>query len=123
MPVEREVPQIEFSPAAIRQVSLILQNDPTVKEQVLRLHISGKGCDGFDYALGFTEVRPKDLCVPVRGQGANFTVAMDVFSAQYLDCAHVDFVQEFGGGEEGREGFVITNPRQAEYKGKFWLRH
>ena len=112
---------IELSPAAIRQISLILQNDPIVCEQVLRLSISGKGCDGFDYALGFTEAREGDIKVAIHGQ-KNLEVVMDSFSAQYLNRAHVDFVQEFEESGEEREGFVITNLRQAEFKGKFWLR-
>ncbi len=115
------LPYIEFTPTAVQQISLILQNDPIAREKVLRLSISGKGCDGFDYALGFTEARDADLKVRIHGQ-KNLEVAMDAFSAQYLNRARIDFVQEFGESGEEREGFVITNLEQTNYKGKFWLR-
>ena len=62
------LPYIEFTPTAVQQISLILQNDPIAREKVLRLSISGKGCDGFDYALGFTEARDADLKVRIHGQ-------------------------------------------------------
>ncbi len=109
------LPQIEFTPVAKKQIELILKNDYTVKDKVLRLLISGKGCDGFDYSLGFTETKENDLHIPLNG--TSFSIVMDPFTAYYLSQAQVDFVQDL---EHHNEGFIITNLNQTEYSGKFW---
>ena len=54
--------QIKFSQNAIDQLSVITENDHTIGGLVFRLKIDGKGCNGFDYILGFSEPDTDDMC-------------------------------------------------------------
>ena len=56
-------PDIHLTERAISQIKLILENDYTLKGQSLRIHISGKECDGFTYSVGFQNPIENDLFV------------------------------------------------------------
>ncbi len=117
-----DLPEIILTNAAISQIELILAHDPTVQEKLLRLTISGKGCDGPKYSLGFDKKRENDLEVMTsneEGRPLNFFIIMDPFCSFYFKKGKIEFIQDF---EKEEEGFVITNDSQEEYKGKFWLK-
>jgi len=110
-------PTIQLTKAALEQLTLIFENDFTLEGKVLRLQISGKGCDGFEYSVGFTEKREKDFLIKMDQVSPSFLVALDSFAAFYLQEATVDFFQDF---ENDLEGFLIHNHNQKKYSGKFW---
>lgn len=115
-------PKVYFTQEAFNQLSLIIDNDFTLAGKYFRLLISGKGCDGFEYSAGFTDLHDDDLLVPVTLTDKQATITeqhivMDPFTAFYLQLTHVDFVQDF---EHNNEGFVITNKNQKSFNGKFW---
>lgn len=109
------MPRLMFSERALQEWQLIQDNDYTLENQLLRIEIDGKGCDGFTYAVGFTLPRVDDLRVPV--EESDKTVLIDPFSAFYLQVATVDFVQDF---TQDAEGFVVINHSQKHFSGKFW---
>lgn len=116
------MPKLVFSAMALSQYKLIVENDFTLKGKYLRVLISGKGCDGFTYSVGFTDWNHDDLKVPVRdhqGQLLNETieVLMDPFTAFYLQQVSIDYLQDFANNNEG---FTVTNLNQKEFAGKFW---
>ena len=43
----------------------IIENDFTLASKYLRLVISGKGCDGFNYGVGFTNLEENDFVIPL----------------------------------------------------------
>ena len=110
-------PDIHLTESAISQIKLILENDYTLKGQSLRIHISGKECDGFTYSVGFQNPIENDLFVPCPELGEEQSIIMDPFSAFYLQKVTLDFVQDF---EKDLEGFVVTNHKQDDFQGKFW---
>ena len=110
-------PDIHLTESAISQIKLILENDYTLKGQSLRIHISGKECDGFTYSVGFQNPIENDLYVPCPELGEEQSIIMDPFSAFYLQKVTLDFVQDF---EKDLEGFVVTNHKQDDFQGKFW---
>jgi iron-sulfur cluster insertion protein len=114
-----KVPKVTFTKAAAMQLSLIVDNDFTLAGKYFRLLISGKGCDGFEYSAGFTDLHNDDFSVKLLcdGDESQQEVIMDPFTAFYLQDTHVDFVQDFS---DNNEGFVITNNQQKEFSGKFW---
>jgi iron-sulfur cluster insertion protein len=111
-------PIVEFTPLASAQLELILSHDHTLENMWLRLVVSGKGCDGFDYSVGFTEYQEDDFQIAIQlNQDKQTFVLIDPFTAFYLQHSKIDYVQDFINDEEG---FVVKNIEQDEFKGKFW---
>lgn len=110
-------PVIMFTQRALSQLKLIIENDFTLAGKYFRIVVSGKGCEGFTYAAGFTDVNADDFQVRIANTEEEIYVVIDSFAAFYLQEASVDFVQDF---EQDAEGFVIVNLAQSEFKGKFW---
>lgn len=115
------LPEVNISPKAISQLKLIIENDFTLKGKYLRLLISGKGCDGFSYSVGFTDWNMDDMEIEVKTSNEetheNLKVIMDPFTAFYLQNCSVDYVEDFANNNEG---FVVTNDNQKNFSGKFW---
>lgn len=124
------MPKLFFSQVALNQLRLILDNDFTLKGKYLRVLISGKGCDGFTYSVGFTDWQEADLYVPVITSSFDskniegcyeideeLQVLMDPFTAFYLQRVSIDYVQDFANNNEG---FTVTNENQKDFSGKFW---
>jgi len=122
-------PQINLSEQAWTQLLLLMENDLTLKGKYFRLLISGKGCDGFSYSVGFTDWHHDDFSIQISipasviekvsfdNQIKEVEILMDPFTAFYLQICKVDYVLDF---ENNNEGFTVTNLNQSEYKGKFW---
>lgn len=122
-------PEITLSDQAWTQLILLMENDLTLKGKYFRLLISGKGCDGFSYSVGFTDWHHDDFRVQLNtplavqeqmkfeSQIKEVEILMDPFTAFYLQICKVDYIQDF---ENNNEGFTVTNLNQSEYTGKFW---
>ncbi|ATH08350.1 hypothetical protein BIY24_10440 [Halobacteriovorax marinus] len=110
-------PVVYFTQRALEQLKLILENDFTLAGKYFRILISGKGCDGFTYSAGFTDVKEDDFEVRIENSDEDFIILLDPFAAFYLQESSVDFIQDLVNDVEG---FVITNHLQKKYAGKFW---
>ena len=110
-------PVILFTDRALEQLKLIINNDFTLAGKYFRVVVSGKGCEGFTYAAGFTDLQQDDFQVRIANTNDEIYVVIDPFAAFYLQEASVDFIQDFN---QDAEGVVITNHSQGEFKGKFW---
>ncbi|HEX9998677.1 MAG TPA: iron-sulfur cluster insertion protein ErpA [Abditibacterium sp.] len=72
---------------------------------MLRVFVSGGGCSGYSYGMTLEEdAMEGDQQFSVNGVG----VIIDPRSAQYLEGANIDFVDNMMGG-----GFKIDNPNAA----------
>lgn len=116
-----ETPDIKLTAKAYEQLQLILANDFTLKGKYLRLLISGKGCDGFSYSVGFTDWNEDDMLVTAKCSNSNndkqLQIIIDPFTAFYLQKCSVDYVEDFANNNEG---FVVENENQKNFSGKFW---
>lgn len=110
-------PVIMFTERALSQLKLIIDNDFTLAGKYFRILVSGKGCEGFTYAAGFTDLFEEDFQVKIANSNEDINIVIDPFAAFYLQEASVDFIQDF---DQDAEGFVIVNHAQSEFKGKFW---
>lgn len=110
-------PSIKFSQEALLQLNLILENDYTLKGKYFRVLISGKGCDGFTYSVGFTDLRDDDFQIPTDLADSQILVLIDPFAAFYLQETTIDFIQR---PEDDIEGFIVINHLQEKYAGKFF---
>lgn len=107
--------KIKITTQAIEQIKLMLEHDYTLEDKVLRISIDGKGCDGFDYAIGFTDQNEKDFIHKVSG----ISLHLDPFVSEHLYDFSIDYQANY---EREEEGFVITNNESDKTKGKFWLK-
>ena len=92
---------IEIKESAIAKISDILaeENDPKAK---VRVFVQGGGCSGMQY--GFTiddEQNEDDFEIPA----GSLSVLIDSISAQYLENASIDYVEDLSGSQ-----FKINNP-------------
>ncbi|MCW2949417.1 MAG: iron-sulfur cluster assembly accessory protein [Thermoleophilia bacterium] len=91
---------ITLSDNAVAKLAALMADE--TEPQALRIAVTGGGCSGFQYALGFdTEQHSDDL---VYEQGG-VRVIVDETSAGYLNGAVVDFQDGLNG-----KGFAIENP-------------
>ncbi len=114
------IPLVISTQRAFEQLQLIMQNDFTLLGKWPRIVIAGKGCDGFNYSLGFTDLEEQDLRIELKnenGAGLDFEIIMDPFTAFYMQETLLDYVVN---EETNQDGFTITNKRQKEFHGKFW---
>jgi len=84
-----------------------------------RIKIGGKGCGGFTYDTGFSELHPDDLVIIQEYQLINFTlkVLIDPFTAYYTQEATLDYLLDPSNNEEG---FVLNNAADGQHRGKFF---
>jgi Fe-S cluster assembly iron-binding protein IscA len=107
--------KIEFTPDAVGQLKLIIQNDYTIKDLHFRIKIDGKGCGGFDYALGFSKKLDDDMLLDIAESNLQFI--MDPFTAQYGSTGVVTYLQDFANDAEG---FYFENTNEKDHRGKFF---
>jgi Fe-S cluster assembly iron-binding protein IscA len=111
-----QIPTVNFTKRAIVELKLIMENDFTLAGKYFRLLISGKGCDGFTYSVGFTDMNQDDFLVNIENHDKE-QIVIDPFAAFYLNNVTVDFIQD---PAKDLEGFVIINNQHKDYQGKFF---
>lgn len=92
---------ITITQDAIVKISDILAEENNPKAKV-RVFVQGGGCSGMQY--GFTiddEQNEDDFEVPA----GSLSVLVDSISAQYLENASIDYVEDLSGSQ-----FKISNP-------------
>ena len=92
---------IEIKESAIAKISDILAEENNPKAKV-RVFVQGGGCSGMQY--GFTiddEQNEDDFEIPA----GSLSVLIDSISAQYLENASIDYVEDLSGSQ-----FKINNP-------------
>ncbi len=114
------LPEITLTEQAKSQLKLITDNDFTLVGKYFRILISGKGCNGFTYSAGFTDLMEEDFILEIGDDNTHLEMALDPFAAFYLQKVEIDYHQDFNSGQEG---FVINNLAQKDYHGKFWRGH
>lgn len=91
---------VTLSEKAVEKLAELLSAD--AEPQALRIAVTGGGCSGFQYALGFdTEQHDDDIAFEQGG----VKVLVDEQSAEYLQGAIVDFQDGLQG-----KGFAVENP-------------
>lgn len=108
---------ISFTQQALEQIVLIIKNDFTVEGKVLRLTISGKECDGFNYDFGFDDNHPDDIVEEFNYKDTSFKLARDPFTAHYFQNGKIDYKLDL---QNNIDGFVVTNFNQDSFQGKFF---
>jgi len=88
---------------AAKEIKRVMEEQKMPANMVLRIGVSGGGCSGFQYKLGFDDKADpaKDFVVEQHG----VPVAVDKKSDLYLDGTTVDFHNGID-----KRGFTFNNP-------------
>jgi iron-sulfur cluster assembly protein len=94
---------IVLTEKAAAEVKRIIADQKLEPETVLRVGVTGGGCSGFSYALGFDKTY--DAAVDSKYDYFGVPVVVDKKSSLFLDGTTVDF---YDGIE--KRGFTFDNP-------------
>lgn len=92
--------------------------------QHLRVYLSGKGCDGFEYGVSFDNPDKDDYVVEssnatakkLDGQApSELCFLVDTETAEFVNNSEIEWVDD----ERGK-GFLIDNPKHKRFRGKFF---
>jgi iron-sulfur cluster assembly accessory protein len=93
--------QITITPKAAEKVAEFMKQEGNTG-LFLRVYVTGGGCSGLSYGMGFEEKADEDDAV-LDQNGVKLVV--DSYSQRYLKGANVDYVESLMGS-----GFKINNP-------------
>lgn len=110
---------VNLSPAGILEAQNFQRNQLEFQGKCLRLYLEGKGCDGFFYGVTFDDPSEDDFRFPQVSEDGTFKIdiVVDPDTFQFVEGSAVDWVDD----ERGR-GFIVENPRQKAFRGKFFKR-
>lgn len=91
---------VSLTERAAQRIAQIAAGDPATP--LLRVSVEGGGCSGFQYKFDLVSDKAADDLVLEK---AGATVLIDPVSAQYMEGAEIDFVDDLIGA-----AFKINNP-------------
>lgn len=94
---------IELSERAAQEVKKIIEEQKLEESTVLRIGVTGGGCSGFSYALGFATDYDAEKDAKSSQHGVD--VVVDRKSSLYLDGTKLDFYEGLD-----KRGFTFDNP-------------
>lgn len=100
---------------AVEATRKLKQDSAHEKFDVLRVYLSGKGCDGFTYGVQFDDRRDGDMSFPQSGDNFSIDLVCDSKSYMFLKGSSIDYVDD----ERGK-GYLVENPSHRRYRGKFY---
>lgn len=94
---------VQLTESAANEVKKIIQEQKMSADISLRVGVTGGGCSGFSYKLGFDENvdETQDAVRQIHG----IKIAVDRKSDLYLDGTEIDFHEGLD-----KRGFVFNNP-------------
>ena len=92
---------ISLSEQATSQLRILMEQQG-LEEVGLRVFVTPGGCSGFNYGMQFEDTALEGDAIEAYG---GIQLYVDEFSAQYLEGAEIDYVEELMGG-----GFTVHNP-------------
>lgn len=107
------MPRINITETALAQAIAMKKNNPNYRDLQLRLYLEGKGCDGFYYGVTFDKPAHDDVQI---NQG-EIDILIDEASLTFCEGSTITWVDD----ERGK-GFLIENPNQKKFRGKFFKR-
>ncbi len=99
---------LKLTEAALKQALHALQQEAVSPNFYLTVGVKGGGCSGMQHTLAFSDEVDEDyLTQSFTHEGATLKVAIDNFSALYLQDVTMDYVSE-----NMKEGFKFTGGAQ-----------
>ncbi len=92
---------LKISNSAVDRVHQLLATKDN-PDLMLRVHIQGGGCSGFQYGFQFDELQQED---DISIEQSGIKIIVDMLSLQYLGGAEIDFKDDLMGTR-----FLVNNP-------------
>ncbi|MBE44559.1 MAG: iron-sulfur cluster insertion protein ErpA [Thaumarchaeota archaeon] len=92
---------ITVTPKAVEKMKEFMLQEGR-NDLLLRVYVSGGGCSGLSYGMGFEE-KPDEDDEVIESQGIKFLV--DSYSVRHLRGTEIDYIESLMGA-----GFKINNP-------------
>src|SRR5438105_10661525 len=92
---------VSITPKAAEKVAEFMTQEGNTS-LFLRVYVSGGGCAGLSYGMGFEEKADEDDKV-IEQSGVK--IVLDSYSERYLKGANIDYIESLMGS-----GFKINNP-------------
>ncbi len=92
---------IKFTPSAIVQIKMLLENEPHNARKFLRLGAKNGGCAGFSYIFEFDDKQDSDVVEQLDG----FSIIIDKSQASLINNLEVDYESGLNN-----RGFMFKNP-------------
>jgi iron-sulfur cluster assembly accessory protein len=118
--VNNPLSQIQLTDAAKGAVQRFQRENSEFRGKELRLYLEGKGCDGFYYGVTFDDATSNDIRFEQCDQGTATKIVdlvVDPDTLQFVEGVKIDWADD----ERGR-GFLVDNPNQKAFRGKFFKR-
>lgn len=97
---------ITLTETAVKQIKKVMQEQNiSMEENVLEIGISGGGCSGFQYRLGFKNRSEVDSLNATQLTFDGLNAVVENKSLKYLEGVSIDFHDG-----ENEKGFVFDNP-------------
>lgn len=103
--VKTEILPISLTDGAVHQLDRIRQQENVPADHALRVGVTGGGCSGFSYVLGFDVQKDNDETYEING----VKVLMQKAHAIYLLGMEIDWVEGLNN-----RGFAFNNPNAKE---------
>jgi iron-sulfur cluster insertion protein len=110
---------IVMSQNAILEASRLQTQNPDFQGKDLRLYLEGKGCDGFFYGVTFDDATQSDHHFLQHSEDLSIKIDLlvDPDTLQFVEGCLIDWAND----ERGK-GFIVNNPNQRAFRGKFFKR-
>ena len=106
--------KIIMTAEAIAAALDLQKTNPEHSGKALRIYLAGKGCDGFEYGVGFDLADGDDIHIDT-GQSREVDVVVDKKTLGFVAGSTILWVDD----ERGR-GFLVENPSHRKFRGKFY---
>lgn len=106
-------PLVTLTAGALEAARSLRAGNPEWAGLDLRVYLSAKGCDGFEYGVSFDSRQDLDLVEAFD----DVVTIIDQDTAKYVRGSTINWVDD----ERGR-GFVVENPNHKKFRGKFFKR-
>jgi iron-sulfur cluster insertion protein len=93
---------LTITESAATRMAALLSEDNQPEQTKVRVFVQGGGCSGMEYGFTFDDEKNEDDWEIPAGTS---TVLIDSMSAQYLQSAEIDYVEDITGAR-----FKINNP-------------
>jgi iron-sulfur cluster insertion protein len=93
---------LTITESAATRMAALLSEDNQSEQTKVRVFVQGGGCSGMEYGFTFDDEKNEDDWEIPAGTS---TVLIDSMSAQYLQSAEIDYVEDITGAR-----FKINNP-------------
>ena len=105
---------LTLTESAIGVTNAFIAKNEEYRGKYLRIYLSGKGCDGFEYGVTFDNKEDADKVISIPG---TIDLICDERTFEFVEGSEIDWVDDERG-----QGYLVNNPHHNKFRGKFYKR-